>query len=96
MATRVEREGIEECVNKINEAIDHMKDAATQIDGVMAELPQYWEGAAYDKASSTYAEEYQTLLTKSIPESVDSFKQYINNCKAQIIELDEQLAGAGN
>lgn len=93
MATRVERSGIEGCVKKINDAIDQLTQAAQNIDKTMDELPSYWEGAAYDKASNTYAEEYQTLLTTTIPESVESFKDYINQCMEKIIEIDEQLAG---
>ena len=83
MATRVERTGIEGCVNS----------AAKTIDDTMNELPDYWEGAAYDKASSTYEDEYKTLLTTTVPEAVESFNDYIDKCMKKIIEIDEKLAG---
>lgn len=93
MATRVERTGIEECISKVNSAIEQLNSAATEINNSMNELPEYWEGAAYDKARSTYEEEYQTLLTTTVPQAVESFRDYINQCMEKIIEIDEQLAG---
>ena len=38
MATRVERGGIEECVKKINSAIEQLTSAATEINSSMDEL----------------------------------------------------------
>ncbi|MBQ6996529.1 MAG: hypothetical protein IJN64_19980 [Lachnospiraceae bacterium] len=93
MATRVERSGIEECIKKVNEAIDELINASSVIERSMNELPNHWEGAAYDKARATYEEEYQTLLTTTVPEAVRSFRDYINQCMEKIIEIDEQLAG---
>lgn len=93
MATRVERTGIEECVTKINSAIEELSSAAKNIDTSMNDLPNYWEGAAYDKARTTYEEEYETLLTTTVPEAVGKFRDYINQCMEKIIEIDEQLAG---
>lgn len=93
MATRVEKSGIEECVKKINTAIEQLSQAASDIDSSMNELPNHWEGAAYDKARATYEEEYQTLLIKTVPDAVGNFRDYINQCMDKIIEIDEQLAG---
>ncbi len=93
MATRVERSGIEECVKKVNSAIEQLNAAASEINSSMNELPNYWEGAAYDRARSVYEEEYQTLLTSTVPQAVESFRDYINQCMEKIIEIDEQLAG---
>ncbi len=93
MATRVERTGIEGCVKKIKSAVKELNSAAKTIDDTMNELPDYWEGAAYDKASSTYEDEYKTLLTTTVPEAVESFNDYIDKCMKKIIEIDEKLAG---
>ena len=93
MATRVERAGIEDCVKKINAAIEELTTAAGEIDKAMQELPNYWEGAAYDAANTTYMDQYQTLLTTTVPEKVGEFRDYINTCMDKIIEIDQQLAG---
>ena len=93
MAIYVEREGIETCITKIQNAIEQLQAAASEIDKTMGDLPTYWQGAAYDKAATTYIDEYQTLLTKTVPDSVDSFKQFINGCKDTIIDIDTQLSG---
>lgn len=93
MATRVERLGVEACVKKIKTAIKELNSAAKTIDESMNTLPEYWEGAAYDKAASTYEEDYKTLLTTTVPEAVESFNDYINTCMKKIIEIDEKLAG---
>lgn len=93
MATRVDKPGIEGCVSKVNSAIEALKDAAKDINSSMNELPNYWEGAAYDKARSTYEEEYQQLLTTTVPTAVENFRDYINQCMQKIIELDQQLSG---
>lgn len=50
MAIRVERSGIESCISKINVAIESLNDAAKDVNNSMNELPNYWEGAAYDSA----------------------------------------------
>lgn len=93
MATRVERSGIEDCVAKINNAIEELKSAASNINRTMDELPNYWEGAAYEKARNVYDDEYKEMLITTVPNAVDSFKSYIDQCMQKIIELDNQLAG---
>lgn len=93
MATRVERSGIETCIGKINSAIEELNSAAREINQTMNELPNYWEGAAYDKARNVYEEQYQQLLTTTVPQAVEDFKSYIDQCMQKIIELDNQLAG---
>lgn len=93
MAIYVEREGIEACISRIQSAIEQLQTAAADIDKTMGDLPTYWQGAAYDKAQDTYVQEYQTLLTKTVPENVESFKQFINNCKETIVDIDNQLSG---
>lgn len=93
MAVYVERTGIESCISKINSAIEELYNAASSIDASMNELPTYWQGAASDSAQATYAEQYKTLLTKTVPEAVEEFKGFINQCKETIIEVDTQLSG---
>lgn len=93
MAIRVERSGIESCISKINVAIESLNDAAKDVNNSMNELPNYWEGAAYDSARNTYEEQYQKLLTSTIPKAVEDFRDYINQCKEKIVEIDQQLAG---
>lgn len=93
MAVYVEREGIEACITKIQQAIEQLKSAAAVIDKTMGDLPAYWKGAAYDKTATTYANDYQKLLTQTVPDSVESFKKFINDCKDTIIAIDTQLSG---
>lgn len=93
MATRVERSGIESCISRINGAIEQLEAAANVIDRTMGELPQYWEGAAYESAKATYEGEYKTLLTSTVPTAVGEFRGYIEWCKNKIVEIDNQLAG---
>ena len=93
MAVYVERDGIEACINKINGAIAKLTEGAGEIEKAMGELPNYWKGNAYDKAQNTYTEQYQQLLTKTVPEQVDNFKKFIDNCKNTIIDIDTQLSG---
>ena len=88
-----ERAGIESCIRKVNEAIEQLNSAAAAIDSAMNELPEYWEGASYDKARATYEEAYRNLLITTVPNAVGDFRDYINGCMEKIIEIDEQLAG---
>ena len=53
MATRVERTGIEACITKVNAAIEQLIEASSEIETAMNDLPNYWEGAAYDNATHT-------------------------------------------
>lgn len=93
MAIYVDRTGIESCISKINTAIQELYNAASSIDASMNELPTHWQGAASDSAQATYAEEYKALLTKTVPEAVESFKGFIDKCKDTIIDVDNQLSG---
>ena len=93
MAIYLEREGVEACINKVNAAIEELYATAQSIDATMGELPNYWQGAASDSAQNTYTSEYKTLLTKTVPEAVENFKQFINTCKESIIDVDSQLSG---
>ena len=93
MAIYVDREGIEGCIKKIQSALEQLQRAASEIDKTMGDLPTYWQGSAYEKAQAKYMEEYQTLLTKTVPDSVDGFKQFINGCKDTIVDIDTQLSG---
>lgn len=93
MAIYVERTGIEACIKKIDAAIEELYSAAQSIDSAMNELPTYWQGTASNSAQATYAVDYKGLLTKTVPETVESFKKFINDCKETIIEVDNQLSG---
>ena len=93
MATKVERSGIEACITKVNTAIETLNQAAADVNSAMNELPAYWEGAAYEKARTTYEEEYQPLLTTTLPETISSFRDYIRGCMETILEIDSELAG---
>lgn len=93
MAIRLERAGVEECIGKVNVAIEELKSAAKQIDESMNAIAEYWEGEAYNKARATYEEEYQNLLKNTVPDAVDNFRAYIEQCKDKIIEIDMMLSG---
>ena len=92
MATKVERAGIEACITRVNTAIETLNQAAAGVNSAMNELPAYWEGAAYNRARATYEEEYQPLLTTTLPEAVSSFRDYIRGCMETILEIDSELA----
>ena len=93
MAIYLDREGVESCIKKIQSAIEQLQSAASDIDKTMGELPTYWQGDAYNKASNTYIDEYKTLLTKTVPDSVEGFNQFISGCKDTIIDIDKKLSG---
>lgn len=93
MAIKVESVGINECIGKVNEAVIQLGEAAATIDKAMTALGDYWQGAAFDNAMGTYQDQYQTLLTATVPEAVESFRDYINDCMVKITDLDAQLAG---
>lgn len=91
MATRVERTGIEACIIKVNAAIEQLIEASSEIETAMNDLPNYWEGAAYDNARNTYEEE-DNDTAQTVPDSVTNFKDYINNCvKIKSLRLTNSL-----
>lgn len=93
MAVYLDRPGVEECTSAIGREIEALEGAAKSIDSIMGKLTQYWQGAAADKAQATYAEEYKTMLTQTVPQAVEDFKKFIDGCKQAIIEVDTQLSG---
>ncbi len=93
MAIRIDRGSIEGCLSKVNSGIETLETAAKSIDAAMGELPNYWEGLAYNKARATYEEQYQTLLKTTVPQAVQGLKEYMNKCMETIVEIDQQLSG---
>ena len=93
MVTNVDEVGIRECLGQISAAIEQLNAAAAAIDTTMADLPNYWAGAAYETARDTYDTEYKNLLTTTVPQAVEEFGAYIKQCMEKVIELDQQLAG---
>ena len=91
----LDRAGVDSCITKVNSAIQELHAAAQAIDAAMGDLPNYWQGASSDSAQNTYAENYKNMLTKEVPETVESLKDFVNKCKEAIIEVDTQLSGAG-
>ncbi|MCL2224531.1 MAG: hypothetical protein FWB96_06150 [Defluviitaleaceae bacterium] len=81
------------CVKRISAEIPVMRDSAAKISAAMNDLPNHWRGEASDKAQYTYDEQYRTLLTKTVPDAVESFGQFMDHCMQQLIEIDRMLAG---
>lgn len=97
MAIFLDREGVETCVSAISKQIEALQSAAASIDStVTSDMGNYWSGNAYDKTMTTYAEEYQTMLTTTIPDMVQQLNDFIDGCKEAIVQVDEQLAGSGS
>lgn len=94
MAIYLDREGVETCVSAISKQIEVLQQAASSIDSTMInDMGNYWSGSAYDKTQATYAEEYQKMLTTTIPDMVQQLNDFIDGCKEAIVQVDEQLAG---
>ena len=93
--TRVNRPGLEAQITSISNLINEMQDEAMRIDGVMYQLTENWDGDAYNNTMSTYETDYKAKITCEIPERLNEFRDYINNCMNTIIEVDAQLAGGG-
>lgn len=93
MAIKLEAEGVRECMDSVSAAIEDLQAAAAAINTAMGNLSDYWEGAAYEKTIATYEAEYQTLLTQTVPETVESLRDYVQHCEETIVEVDAQLAG---
>lgn len=91
---RIDYEGVNACVTKMNESIEDLEDAAGKIDStVMEELGQHWEGESYNKCIETYTDNYQQLLSQKIPEMVGELKKFMEDCKTYLEQTDAQLAG---
>ena len=95
MAIYLDREGVETCISTISTAIEALKEAAASIDGAFInDLGESWQGNAYDKAMNTYQEDYQTMLTTTVPDMVTQLNDFIDTCKQAIVEVDQQLSGS--
>ncbi len=93
MAIKLVESGVQECLGQVSTGINELAEAAAAIDTAMGNLGEYWEGAAYEKTITTYGDEYQKLLTVTVPEAVESLRAYIQKCEETILEVDAQLAG---
>lgn len=89
----LDRDGADGCVTDINTQIQALRDAAAAIDTAMGNLQEYWQGTSADKAQTTYDSDYKTMLTETIPNAVDEFKQFMDGCVKAIFDTDQQLSG---
>lgn len=89
----LDREGADAQVTEVNNQIQALRDAASAIDKAMVSLQEVWKGNAADKAQSTYESDYKTMLTETIPNAVDEFKQFMDGCVKAIYDTDQQLSG---
>jgi len=94
MAVYLDKEGMETCISAISTQIEALQAAAGSIDATITnEMGNYWSGSSYDRAQTTYMEEYQTMLKTTVPEMVEQLNSFIDGCKEAIVQTDEQLAG---
>lgn len=89
----LDREGADGCCSEINTQIQALRDAASAINTAMGNLQEYWQGASADKAQTTYDTDYKTMLTETIPNAVDEFKTFMDQCVQAIFDTDNQLSG---
>lgn len=91
--TRVNAEGLTTQIQSITNCIEQMQEEANSINNVMYQLTENWDGDAYNETMSTYETEYKQKITVDIPERLNEFRDYINNCMNTITEVDASLAG---
>lgn len=91
MAIYLDRAGADACINKINKAIGELQAAATAINSAMDELREPWQGDSANSAQERYNSEYKDVLTKKVPETVDNFKKFIDDCMNEIVRVDQTL-----
>lgn len=90
----LDRAGADTCVNQINTQVQELQEAARAIDSAMMNLQEMWKGTSADKAQDTYATEFKQMLTETVPNAVDEFKQFMDSCVKAIYETDQQLSGS--
>ena len=89
----LDREAADSYVSQIQTQIQALRDAAASIDSAMGSLAEAWKGASADKAQTTYDTDYKTMLTETIPTTVEEFKTFMDGCVKAIFDTDAQLSG---
>ncbi len=89
----LDRAGADGQVSEIQNQIQELREAAASIDKAMVSLQEFWKGSSADKAQTTYESDYKTMLTETIPNAVDEFKQFMDGCVKAIFDTDQQLSG---
>ena len=82
-----------ECVTMIQTQIGNLQEAATSVNTAMLRLAEAWQGASAQKAQDTYECEYRTMLTETIPATVEELRGFIDGCVQAIFNTDLQLSG---
>ena len=91
--TRVNKPGLEEQIGRISTLIGEIQSEAESINAVMYQLTENWDGDAYNETMNTYENDYKSKITVEIPERLNEFNGYIQNCMNTISEVDASLAG---
>lgn len=90
----LDKAGVETDVKHIEEQVQALSDAATKINSIiMSDLESHWKGESHTNTINKYQTEYQTMLTKNVPDSVKALHEFITTCKNAIVETDSQLKG---
>ena len=97
MALRVDYENaVENVIKPISNCINTMKNEASTISTKIGELDVYWEGSAYNNAMNEYSTNYDTFINTDLPNKLDEFNKYLDDCLKSLKELDEQIGGTAN
>lgn len=87
-------EGANGVVSDINGLIEEIQKTANLIDGkVLKDLPLYWKGHSAEKTQLDYTEQYQKIITSTLPTALDELKTFMSNCIGAINQTDMQLSG---
>ena len=82
-----------ECIKIIQTQIGNMQEAASSVNSAMLRLSEAWQGASAQKAQTTYETEYRTMLTETIPATVEELRSFIDGCVQAIFNTDLELSG---
>lgn len=83
------------CIEQMRQTIENLRVQAEAFDKIMADdtqLHQYWKGSSFLATREEYCSEYQTLLTKTLPNKVDELAEFIKRCTNAIKDVDNQLS----
>lgn len=92
-ALYLDKPGIDSQVQVVKKLIAEIEAEVRNIDNTVLAMPENWRGNSSQKAQNAYREDYQRLITVTVPDALKALQGYIEDCVRAIDETDRQLAG---
>jgi len=92
MALYLDKPSATATINNIGQKVEILVETCGEIDKLMVNLGEYWQGEAYNAKKNDYDGTFKPAMT-DMNRAAGEFKALLDSCTQKLEELDLQLRG---